>query len=61
MMLGMLGGGENMSENLSGNHCITGREWGGGWGDRQHLFISVRGGRLLVSVPANVPAHRLLN
>ena len=57
-MLGMLGGGDNMSENLSdylpfGYHCI--RDSG------QTELISVRGGRLPVGVTANALAHRLLN
>ena len=58
-MLPMLGGGENVSENLSGcylplgYHCI--REWG------ETELVSVRSGRLPVGVPANALAHRLLN
>ena len=64
-MLWMLGGGENMIENLSG--CFftlgislhKGTVMGGGGGQTE--LISVRGGRLPVSVPANALAHRLLN
>ena len=62
-MLGMLGGGKNMSENLGG--CLftleisLHKEMGGGGGETD--LISVRGGRLLVGVPANTLAHRLLN
>ena len=58
-MLRMLGGGENMSENLSGclfTHISFHKRIGG-----KTELISVRGGRLPVSVPANALAHRLLN
>ena len=71
-MLGMLRGGENMSENLSGclftlgislhkrilHKGMMGMRGGGGG---QTEPISVRGGRLPVGVPANALAHRLLN
>ena len=66
-MLGMLGDGENMSENLSGRLFTLrisldkglGKMGRGGGGEAE--LISVRGGRLPVCVPANAPAHRLLN
>ena len=62
----MLGGGENMSENLSGCLFTLGISLhkgigggGGGGAVRQNL---VRGGRLSVGgVPANALAQRLLN
>ena len=66
--IGTLGGGVNISENLSG-FVFTLRvslhkriELGGGGGGKgQTELISVRGRRLPVGVPANAPAHRLLN
>ena len=61
-MLGMLGGGENMSENLSGCLFTLGISLHKGiGGGGQTELISVRSGRLPVGVPANAPAHRLLN
>ena len=66
-MLGMLGGGENMSDNLSdclftlGISLHKGIGGGGGGGEGETELISVRGGRLPVGVPANAPAHRPLN
>ena len=51
-MLGMLGSGEDMSENLSG--CLF------TLGISLHEGM-VRGGRLPVGVPASAVAHRLLN
>ena len=58
-MLGMIGGGENMSENLSG--CLFALRISLHKGMGEGELISVRGGRFPVSVPANAPAHRLLN
>ena len=61
-MLGMLGGGEIMSETLSGCLFILGvslRKGIGGGGQTE--LTSVRSGRLPVGVPANALAHRLLN
>ena len=60
-MLGMLGGGENISETLSGCLFTLGvslhkRIWGGGGADRTYLSQ-----RLAVGVSANALAHRLLN
>ena len=63
-MLGMLGGGGNMSENLSG--CLftlgislcKGMEVGGG---EQTELTSVLGRRLPVGMPANALAHRMLD
>ena len=52
-MLGMLGGGENMSKNLSGGLFILGISLHKGMGEGQTELISVRGGRLPVGVPAN--------
>ena len=62
-MLGMLGGSENMSENLSGCLFTLGvsLHWGTGGGEGQTELVSIRGGRLPVDVPANAPAQRLLN
>ena len=64
-MLGTVDGSENMSENLSGCLFILGislhKGIGGEEGGRETELISVRGGRLLVGVPANALAHRLLN
>ena len=61
-MLGMLGGGENMSENLNGCLFTFGISLDQGIGEGgQTELISVRGGRLPVGVPAKAPAHRLLN
>ena len=55
-MIGMLGGGENMSENLSGCLFTLGislhKGIGGGGGGGQTELISVRGGRLPVGMPA---------
>ena len=64
-MLGMLGGGENISENLIGCLFALGvsllKRMGGGGGGGETELISVRGVRLPVGVPANAPPHRLLN
>ena len=67
-MLGMLGGGENMSENLSG--CLffiytvisLHKKMGGGGagGGEDRTYLSQRR-EAFVSVPANALAHRLLN
>ena len=55
-MLGMLGGGENMRENLSGFLFTLEISLHKGMGGQTEL-ISVRGGRLPVSVPASALAH----